>query len=175
MPNRIRINQPPPARRQDQDGVSLVEFALVAPIALTLILGLFVIGTVVMNQVQLANAVRDGARAAAVCGGVTRYQMNPMPTLPDGATPCTGSNLVSYINQRLQAVPGGATLSVAVQYGAAIPNDPNVLDECQKGKTVIVTATYPQPLYLPFIGVLVGDNGSSTRTLRAEAEATCEV
>ena len=175
MSTRIETGATASTRRRGERAVSLVEFALVAPVAVVLILGLFVLGTVVMNEIQLSNAVRDGARAAAVCGGVSRYQMNPMPTLPDGTTVCSGSNLVSYINQRLQAVPGGATLSVAVQYGTVIPNDPNVLDECQKGKTVIVTASYPQPLYLPLIGVLLGDNGSSTRTLHAQAQATCEV
>jgi hypothetical protein len=37
-----------------------------------------------------------------------------------------------------------------------------------------VSTTYAQPLYAPFLGRFLGDNGSSVRTLKAKAEATCE-
>ena len=62
-------------RAPHQRGVTLVEFALVAPVFFVLILGLLLLGIVVMNQMQLTNAVRDGVRAAF---GVT---LEPEPTL----------------------------------------------------------------------------------------------
>ena len=169
-----------------QRGVSVVEFSLVAPVFLVLVLGALVLGIVVMNQLQLANAVRDGARAAAVCGGPNRNTEPVLPTLPDGHTSCDSAALITYINSRLSAVPGGAITSVCVYVGssqgdtsgtscvASDPVDPNILDKCNKGTVVEVDIAYPQQLYVPIIGNLMGDNGTTIRTLHATAQAVCE-
>jgi hypothetical protein len=169
-----------------QRGVSLVEFALVAPVFIVLVLGLFLVGIVVMNQIQLTNAAREGARAAAVCGGPSRNAQPVVPTLPDGHTSCDSGQLITYINGRLNALPGGSVTSVCVYAGSADgsslgttcvasdPVDPNIFDKCSKGSVVEVDITYPQQLYVPMIGVLLGDNGTQVRTLRAKAQATCE-
>lgn len=166
--------------------MSVVEFSLAAPVFLVLVLGAVVLGIVVMNQMQLANAVRDGARAAAVCGGPNRNSQPVTPTLPDGHTDCDSTALISYINSRLSAVPGGAITSVCVFVGssngdtsgtscvATDPVDSNILDKCNKGTVVEVDISYPQQLYVPVIGNLFGDNGSTTRTLHAAAQAVCE-
>jgi Flp pilus assembly protein TadG len=147
----------------------MVEFALIAPLLFLLLLGIVVAGIVITNQIQLSNAVRDGARAAAVCGGV-----NSTTLLPNGQA-CDNTHLLSYIAGSLNAVPAVVALNVTVINGNSNPNDPNILDECQKGKTIVVDATFAQPLYIPLVGVFVGDPGNSnTRTLRASAEATCE-
>ena len=165
-------------RRRRERGVSLVEFALVAPIFVVLLLGLFVACIVIMNQNQLTNAVRDGARAAAVCGGPNRNNQPVTPTLPDGHTPCDSSHLITFINSGLSAVPGGALTSVCVYVGtgcvATDPGDPNILDKCNKGTVVQIDISYPQQLYVPVVGNLLGDNGSTTRTLHARAQAVCE-
>jgi Flp pilus assembly protein TadG len=173
-------------RRRSQRGVSVVEFSLVAPVFVVLAMGAFVLGIVVMNQMQLTNAVRDGARAAAVCGGPNRNTEPVVPTLPDGKTACDSTALISYINSRLSAVPGGAITSVCVYVGSSTgsssgtscvssdPVDPNILDKCNKGTVVEVDISYPQQLYVPVIGNLLGDNGTTTRTLKASAQAVCE-
>ena len=173
-------------RRHAQRGVSVVEFSLVAPVFVVLAMGAFVLGIVVMNQMQLANAVRDGARAAAVCGGPNRNSAPIVPTLPDGHTSCDSTALISYINSRLSAVPGGAITSVCVYVGsqdgdtsgttcvASDPVDSNILDKCNKGTVVEVDIAYPQQLYVPMVGNLLGDNGSTVRTLHASAQAVCE-
>jgi hypothetical protein len=169
-----------------ESGVSLVEFALVAPVFIVLVLGLFLTGLVVMNQMQLTNAARDGARAAAVCGGPSRNAEAVTPTLPDGHTACDSTLLINYIDARLNALPGGTATSVCVYAGsqtgntlgttcvAADPVDPNILDKCSKGSVIQVDITYPQQLYVPLIGKLLGDSGSDIRTLHARAQATCE-
>ena len=173
-------------RRHTQRGVSVVEFSLVAPVFVVLAMGAFVLGIVVMNQMQLANAVRDGARAAAVCGGPNRDSQPIVPTLPDGHTSCDSTALISYINSRLSAVPGGAITSVCVYVGssegdtsgttcvASDPVDSNILDKCNKGTVVEVDIAYPQQLYVPVIGNLLGDHGTTVRTLHAAAQAVCE-
>jgi len=173
-------------RRGSERGVGVVELSLVAPVFLVLVLGAFVLGIVVMNQMQLTNAVRDGARAAAVCGGPNRNTEPIAPTLPDGHTACDSTALISYINSRLSAVPGGAITSVCVFVGSANGNDssdtcvaadavdPNILDKCNKGTVVEVDIAYPQQLYVPLVGNLLGDSGTTTRTLHAKAQAVCE-
>ncbi len=166
----------PPARprrgpRRHCAGVTLVEFGLVSPVLFVLVMGIVVGGVVVTNQMQLSSVVREGARAAAVCGGVGRAATT---LLPDGGQ-CSNAALVSFIAGGLHAVPGTVALNITVINGNSIPNDPNVLDECQKGKTVVVDASFAQPLYVPLLGGLLGDGGGSgVRTLHASAEATCE-
>jgi len=172
--------------RRPERGVSVVEFTLVAPVFIVLVMGAFVLGIVVMNQMQLTNAVRDGARAAAMCGGPNRNSQPVAATLPDGHTACDSSALISYINSKLSAVPGGAITSVCVYVGsedgstansscvASDPVDSNILDKCNKGTVVEVDISYPQQLYVPLVGNLLGDHGTTTRTLHAKAQAVCE-
>lgn len=47
-------------------GQSLVEFALVLPFLILLLMGIIEFGWLVKNQLTIANAARDGARYAAV-------------------------------------------------------------------------------------------------------------
>jgi hypothetical protein len=159
---------------------------MVAPVFIVLVVGSFVLGVVVMNQLQLANAVRDGARAAAMCGGPNRNTQPVPPSLPDGHSPCDSGALIGYINSKLSAVPGGAITSVCVYVGssngdtsgtscvAGDPVDANILDKCNKGTVVEVNIAYPQQLYVPMVGNLLGDRGGMVRTLHAAAQAVCE-
>ena len=54
-----------PARRQEQ-GAAAVEFALLLPVLLSLLLGVVDLGLAVYTQSVLANASREGARAGVV-------------------------------------------------------------------------------------------------------------
>jgi len=158
----------------------MVEFALLSPMLFLLLLGLTVGGIVITNQVQLTNAVRDGARAAAVCGGPARNDLptqsnaQPVPTLPNGAA-CDSTTLIAFIQSRLNAVPSTTSLSVCVYTDTSCTATvSNVLDECAAGKVVEVDASFQQPLYLPLVGRFFGDNGQSFRTVTASADAVCE-
>lgn len=63
---------PPAARlRSDQRGSVLVEFALLAPVFLTLLLGVLQVGLQVQNSNAVRNVASDGARFAVV-----QYQLN---------------------------------------------------------------------------------------------------
>jgi Flp pilus assembly protein TadG len=157
-----------------QRGVTAVEFALVAPLAFLLLLGILVTGLVVTDEVALTNAVRSGARAAAVCGS----DPGGSTVLPDGQTPCTSATGVdagvdSYVTGLLRSVQAGVsapTFSVVAPDGTTYSS----LADCRKGYRVVVSASFAQPLYVPMLGHLLGDGGSNTRTLNAMAEATCE-
>jgi Flp pilus assembly protein TadG len=160
--------------------VTLVEFALVSPMLFLFLLGLVVTAIVLTNQVQITNAVRDGARAAAVCGGPARNDLptepdqQPIPKLPDGGS-CDSTSLITFIQKQLNAVPTSATLSVCVYTDSGCTSTlSNVLDECAAGKIVEVDASFQQPLYLPLVGRFLGDNGANYRTVKASAQAVCE-
>jgi TadE-like protein len=166
-------------RRSGRDrGVTVVEFALLAPLALVLLIGIVIAGVTAMNYVQLHNAVRDGARAAAVCGGAARDSNNdqetltPVTLLPNGQ-PCTDLNLIAYVKSRFQAIPGNqATLQVTLPTGGAGDH----MSQCQYQKSVEIHASYDQPLYIPIISTFLSNNGSgSTFTISATAEGTCEI
>lgn len=160
----------------------MVEFALVAPVAFLLLLGIIVLGIVVTNQIALTQAVRDGSRAAALCGS-TMNGANPA-TLPDG-TACTTGNITTYINGKLGVVSptlkGTETYTVYNNAGTVVAG-PSTADttvaSCsvsnQQPYTVEVSVTYQQPLYLPLIGNIFGNGATNTRTINAKGEATCE-
>ncbi len=178
-----------------QRGQGLVEFALVGPLAFLLILGIIVAGIAVSNQDLLNNSVRDAARAAAVCGGSGRDGQSQLP--PAGSVPaqtCSWAALDDYAKARLTQLVGGSTVT-APAGGAGcrqLPGDSalvcvykadnsaatitgNPLNSCQRGYKIEISTTYAQPLYLPLVGIVLGSGGSSTsRTLSADAEATCE-
>lgn len=156
-------------RRQRQKGVGLVEFALAAPVAFLLLLGLLVVSVVVVDQIQLNNAARDGARAAAVCGG--RYR-DGTSKLPDGSAICSATTVSTYLSQQANALHSGSSVNLTV-YPKAGGSSTN-LDDCGAGGSLDVQATYAQPLYLPLISTVFGTNGASTRTLTADARMACE-
>jgi Flp pilus assembly protein TadG len=157
--------------------VTVVEFALLAPVALVLLIGIVIAGIVAMNYVQLHNAVRDGARAAAVCGGKNRdsgynQQTQTATTqLPNGQA-CTDANLIAYVKSRFNAIPGNAaTLNVTLPTGGTGDH----LSQCAYKQSVEVQASYDQPLYIPIISNLLSNIHSTSFRISATAEATCEI
>jgi Flp pilus assembly protein TadG len=162
-------------RRRAGEGSTLVEFALVAPIGFVLLLGIIVTGIVVTNYIQLTNAARDGARLAAICGGVNL----PTTQMPDGSGFCSPSKIQNYIANHLVSVPLAQlpTVSVCLPSNAsagACAASGSPIGTCQVGKIVEVDMTYDQPLYVPLISSLLQTKPNGTRTISASAQATCE-
>jgi hypothetical protein len=192
--------------------VAIVEFALLAPTAFLLLMGLIVLGILVANQNLLTDGVRDTARAAAVCGGSNRDPKTQLPPPPTSTTPTacatTGTtsawaNLGTYAGLRLSFLAGGGALSLpstpfptnckALTSGSALVclydasgapatgknytgagTLPNPLDDCQLGWKIGISGQDAQPLYMGLIGTFLGNGGTNTRTLTADAEAVCE-
>jgi Flp pilus assembly protein TadG len=153
-------------------GTSAVEFALVGPTAFLLLIGAVVLGIVVTHEVQLTQAVRDSARAAAICGSTTDQATGS--TLPDG-TICTTSNITAYINARVDAVSSTlANQAVITVFNASGTSVGTAASNCLPGYTLQVSITYQQPLFVPLVGALVGNPATNTRTIAAQGEATCE-
>ena len=159
-------------RRRGRRGVTMVEFALIAPMFLVIVLGLLITATVVMNDVELSNGVRDGARAGAICGSQLLLPSGQTALLPNG-TLCTEADLVAFVQSRVKTIPGVTpVVSVDVQgFGGSTGG----ATTCSPGQKIRVTASYQQPLFVPLIGNLIGDSGNAgVRTITADAEATCE-
>jgi Flp pilus assembly protein TadG len=56
--------------RRDDRGIAAVEFALLAPMLMTLLVGIVIAGTAALGQLKVQSAARDGARAASVEPGI---------------------------------------------------------------------------------------------------------
>jgi hypothetical protein len=152
------------------------------------------VAVVLLHEIQLTQGVRNGARAAALCGSATG-STTQAATLSDG-TPCTGANLLSYINGQVTAVDPGLSnqASVTVYCNGTVPGCANGVTPsggsgtgtasstasatatCLNGYTIEVSITYYQPLFVPLVGNVLGSVGgpSNTRKIVATGEATCE-
>lgn len=101
----------------EQSGQSAVEFALVLPLLLILLLGIIEFGLVLYDKAVITNAAREGARAGIVA-------MNPRPTLGDAervANDYCQAYLVTFSpnNPQVHAAPtaaGSPFLRVTVSY-----------------------------------------------------------
>jgi len=122
---------------------SMVEFALVAPLLLVLIMGIIDFGLGFGSYVQLKNAAREGARYAVVG--------NPAGSYP---ADCTGSMTTSVIGHVCIAVNDlnlADLQSVSVQYPSGQAS----------GNSVVVTAHYRYQLITPLGGLVTFFTGGS--------------
>jgi len=129
---------PPHKRLRRSEGQTLVEFALVLPVLCMLLFGVIQFGVVFNNYVDLTDAVRAGARKAAV----SRLAADP-------------------VGAATQAVVGSAG-DININ-----PANVSVTSDWQAGDSVTVHATYPYSINLLGIVVASG-NLQSTTTERVE-------
>ena len=125
-----------------EDGQAAVEFALVAPVLIALLLGIIQAGVAFNHYLAVTDAARAAARQAveARVAGVT----------------------VSDIQQAAQNAAGGLDLTGRVT--VADPSDPTFT---QGGSTITVTVTYPYSISVLGWAVSSGDL-QSTMTDRLE-------
>ncbi|HZO97096.1 MAG TPA: TadE family protein [Gaiellaceae bacterium] len=139
MPTRLIM----PARAaRREDGQTAVEFALVAPILIVLLLGIIQLGVTFHNYVTITDAARAGARQAIVA----RFS---------GGTTTTAENTVRAAAGDLDQ----SKLDVAVTPASLTT----------AGSTVTVTATYPYEIDIPLLGLTVM-SGDLTATAKEQLE-----
>lgn len=122
----------------EERGQTIVEFAMVLPLLCALLFGIIQFGLVYNNYVTLTDAVRAGARKAAV----SREAADP-----------TG-------DVKSAVVDSGADIKIAT-------SDISVSSDWQPGHDVSVTATYPYSINL-FGFVVKSGRLTSTTTERVE-------
>jgi Flp pilus assembly protein TadG len=123
---------------RDERGQTMVEFAVVLPVLVVMLFGIIQFGIVFNNYVTLTDAVRSGAREAAVA----RQSADPAGT----ATTAVRSS-----------APNLTQASLAV----------SVSSNWQPGADVTVTATYPYSIKL-LGWVVTAGNLTSKTTERVE-------
>jgi len=127
---------------RDERGQTAVEFALVAPILIVLVLGIIQIGVAFHDYVTLTDAARAGARKAIVA----RFSGGSLSDAQQAVR-----NSASSLNQ--------STLGVSV-------TDPSWNTP---GSLVTVTATYPYSINIPLLGLTIV-NGNLTAVAKEELE-----
>jgi Flp pilus assembly protein TadG len=93
--------RPLPFARGGERGQSLVEFALILPVLMLLLLGVLDMGRAVADNIALNNAAQEGARYSVLTAR-TECNWAYTPTQP---TPPTGSICATVLVQALQAAP----------------------------------------------------------------------
>jgi len=171
-----RVPRPRRRTRASTSGVTMAEFALLAPVAFLLLTSIVVVGIMITNYIQVTNVAREGARIAAICAGESKGSV-----IPDGSTParpCTVTGVENYMADHLTSVPGGS-VNPSVEVCAAGSCNPllagdDLAQRCTSSTLIEVNMSYPQPLYLPLVSTFFQDNSNGTRSLTARAEAGCE-
>jgi Flp pilus assembly protein TadG len=135
------MNHTPQSTLRRNEGQTLVEFALVLPILCLLLFGVIQFGIVFNNYIDLTDAVRAGARTAAVSRQTTD------PAGPTGVS-----------TQAVVTSAGDITIN---------PTKVSVTSTWQPGDPVTVQASYPYSISL--LGLVVASgNLTSTTTERVE-------
>ena len=128
--------------RRNEKGQAMVEFAIVAPILLLLVFGIVQFGILFNNYLTLTDAVRTGARQAAV----SRTLSDPVTTTKNRVTSAAASTLKT------------TDLDITVD-----PYDPiNGTHSWVQGGDVTVTATYPYSISL--LGLVVKSGRMTSQT-----------
>lgn len=143
-------------------GQGLVEFALVLPVFLAILLSIFDLGRAVWANDALANAAREGARYAIVRGGSASTPCPVGPAAPDAVIP-TASASCPYPSPskqaiidvtKLHAIAGGVSVVVDVCYGAGCSGSTDAPGATNaRGTPVSVTVRGTVPMVT---GTLVG-------------------
>jgi Flp pilus assembly protein TadG len=121
-------------RLQRNEGGALIEMALVLPILLTILTGIFSISIVLSNYMVLTNGVAIGARLAAISRAQTTDPCSAAVTAAEATTSpfLKSSNLTFSFNINGSPYPSVTSCTA----GAAALN-------AGQGQPLTVTATYP--------------------------------
>ena len=140
-----------------QQGQALVETALVLPLLLLLIVGLFDVGRAIWLSNTLATAVREGSRYGVVHGA-----LSGSPTGPGAASytpPDTDTAITAWVRSYATGVPDTLTVRSTWPDGNA-----------NRGSRIVVSASFPFTPVLSqvFLGGGLGITLQSSSTLVIE-------
>jgi Flp pilus assembly protein TadG len=151
--------------RRRRSGQALLEFSLVLPIFLVMLMGVVDVGRAIWAQNSLAAAAREGARFAIVHGGSASTACPIGPAGPDTVIP-VASSACPYPSPSKQAIrdlvaasatAGGSSLTVTVCYGTGCSGDTDITGTTNvRGTPVTVAVTSRVNLLTPAI---LGMNG----------------
>ena len=144
-------------RSRHRNGATIVEFALVLPVLLALLIGIIEFGWMIKNHLTIANATREGARAAAVGKSTSEIQSRiSAMAAPLPVTSPNGSILMQY------SADSGTTYM-------AWPADYNNQNGVLSGNLVKITVTTRHRPLTGFFPFLNNRNIQVNVTMRREA------
>jgi hypothetical protein len=139
--------------QRSESGQALVEFALVVPLLVLIVLGIIDFGRIFYTYEALANAAREGARYCALKPGDTPgTRARVAGELGGLVTPIAGETVCQITNNQA-TVTAAATVTLVTPFMAKII-DPNTSLSCA-GRSIM--------------GRLVGCGGTQNITVRAAA------
>ena len=112
---------------RNQDGVSALEFAIILPVLLTMLLGIFQFGTAINDYLVLTNAAAKGALTLALSRGT--------------ATPYTSTT--AAINAAAPNLDTTKITTTVTVNGSACSSDSACQTNLLAGNTASVRTTYP--------------------------------
>lgn len=150
-------------RRRSDSGQVLVEFALVLPILIGMLVGSLDLGRVILANDLVANAAREAARYAIVHGGSKITACPVGPAGPEAIVPLASPSCPhpSPSTQAIRDVAigfagaGGQAVTVTVCYGRGCSGDTNAVGATNvRGTPVTVTVTATvQAVAARFVGI----------------------
>jgi hypothetical protein len=163
-------------RRDHKRGQSLVEFAVILPVFILLLVGFFDFGHVVWANNAVSTATREAARFAIVHGGSINTECPVGPSIPDvtiipnpsETCPFPSPSKEGVKQEAMRWMSGvGGTPTISVCYGevATCAGDVDAVGATNaRGTPVTVTITTTVNLAAPsFFGIGgIGVNASST-------------
>jgi Flp pilus assembly protein TadG len=163
-------------RQHRSRGQALVEFSLILPIFLVMLMGVVDVGRAIWAQSSLAAAAREGARFAIVHGG-TANNTCPVGTAASTANVPLASSSCPYPSPSKQAIrdavtamatAGGTSLTVTVCYGTNCSGDTDAVGTTGnngRGNPVTVGVTSRINLLTPSLLGMNGFGISSVTTM----------
>jgi len=149
-----------PARKdamiEDENGGSLVEFAIIAPLLFVILFGIIEFGVLLYDKAMLTNASREGARA----GIVYDFDSTAGTNHPDNDTII--ATVQQYCQNYLISFDANSAVGVTISRAGSSSLD-------SAGDQLTVNVTYPFR-FLVFSNVLALVDGSINDSLNLQAE-----
>ena len=152
-------------RAHGERGTGLVELALILPVVMALLLGIFTGGSAYFRKISLVDAVRDGARYGAslkhdaASGGISQWRLN----VKNRVVELSGGQLTAADVCAELVTPTGSNTTCGIPDPTGAASDPTVL---APASLVKVSVTKVAKLEFVFF--------TATPTLTAKAVARYE-
>jgi Flp pilus assembly protein TadG len=127
-------------QRTRKRGSTLVEFAFIVPVLILLVLGIIEFGWMAKNRLQLANAVREGARSAAI--GKSTTQIEQLIKDRSAGIPGVPAQLTITMKRDDDGETNGFNYNTTLGNKAA-DSSGNVYNDAPAGALIQVTASLP--------------------------------
>lgn len=131
-------------------GSAMVEFALVAPLLILILVGIMVMGVVINAKIVVAGAAREAGRTWAVHKEDSRARAKATDSI-------TGGGLKIASDSRILFEP-----NQDVQFQ-------------RQGDYILVTVTYRQPTFVPLLARLIDPSSPNDGTITLRSQAVFRV